>query len=217
MDDPRRIQEKKPSKSDYQREIRLSTYTILILSTLTTATYQLVKSGYSQLYFDWSDFPVYYHVISFFLCLILHDTYFYWSHRFMHLPKIFRFTHKGHHLSFTPSPWAILAFQPLEAVIQFGTFALIVFTIPLHPVIFGVYLMYDTIVNTAGHNGFELVPRWMAKNPLLKFGNTVTHHDLHHLDFTKNYGAFFNIWDRLMGTFSEELTHDARRSAPDKS
>lgn len=198
-----RIQPKIPSKKDMRREFKLSFISVIIFTACTFMAYQLVKNGYTRFYFDWFDYPIWYAVLSFFLCLIIHDTYFYWSHRFMHLPGIFKYFHLGHHRSLTPSPWASLAFQPLEAIVQFGTFLLIVIIIPLHPAVFLIYIVYDSLVNTAGHNGVELVPNFIAKNPILKFGNTVTHHDLHHIDFTKNYGAFFNIWDRIMGTFKE--------------
>jgi sterol desaturase/sphingolipid hydroxylase (fatty acid hydroxylase superfamily) len=33
--------------------------------------------------------------------------------------------------------------------------------------------------------------------------NTVTHHDAHHTNTQVNFGVFFNVWDRWMGTFSE--------------
>ncbi len=200
----KRIQAKKPTSKDLKREFRLSTWSVLIFAICSFITFQFVKEGYSSFYYDWNEYSTLYGIGSFFICLIAHDTYFYWSHRFMHWPPVFKYFHLGHHRSLTPSPWAILAFQPLEALIQFGTFALIIFLVPIHPVVFGIYLIYDSIVNTAGHNGFELVPRWFSKNKVLGLGNTVTHHDLHHIHFEKNFGAFFNIWDRLMGTFLDD-------------
>ncbi|MCR9251337.1 MAG: sterol desaturase family protein [bacterium] len=203
-----RIQNKKPKPKDLKREFRLSTWSVLIFSVGAFISWQFVKEGQSAFYYDWNEYPIYYAVLSFFICLIAHDTYFYWSHRFMHWPPVFKYFHLGHHRSLTPSPWAILAFQPLEAVIQFGTFALIIFLVPIHPVVFGIYVLYDSVVNTAGHNGFELVPKWFSKNKILGLGNTVTHHDLHHIHFDKNYGAFFNIWDRIMGTFLDDDASD---------
>lgn len=124
----------------------------------------------------------------------------------MHWKPIFKYFHIGHHRSLVPTPWASLAFQPLEAIVQFGTFVIVVLVVPVHPIVFTIYIIYDTIVNTAGHNGFELVPKWFAKSSILKFGNTVTHHELHHQDFNSNYGAFYNIWDRIMGTFRDDTS-----------
>lgn len=200
-----KIQPKTASNEDIKREILLSCSSILIFAIGATITLQFVLKGYSLLYYNWSEYPFYYHILSFFFCLLLHDTYFYWSHRFMHWKPIFKYFHKGHHRSMVPTAWASLAFQPLEAIVQLGTFILIIFVIPLHPIVFGIYIIYDTIVNTAGHNGYELVPKWFSKAPILKYGNTVGHHEYHHIDFKSNFGAFYNIWDRIMGTFKEDL------------
>jgi sterol desaturase/sphingolipid hydroxylase (fatty acid hydroxylase superfamily) len=38
------------------------------------------------------------------------------------------------------------------------------------------------------------------KTPLGWLINSVTHHAQHHEKFRANYGLYFNVWDRLMGT-----------------
>jgi sterol desaturase/sphingolipid hydroxylase (fatty acid hydroxylase superfamily) len=126
--------------------------------------------------------------VSFGLAMFLHDTYFYATHRLMHTRALFRLLHSCHHKSITPTPWAILSFQPLETIFQFGFFALLVLFVPMHPAVLLAYLFYDELVNAAGHSGHEFIP-------------AVTHHDLHHSKFHCNYGHYFNLWDRLMGTF----------------
>ena len=136
--------------------------------------------------------------------MILHDTWFYWTHRAMHLPGVFAWLHAGHHRSITPTPWAMLSFQPLETAPQFAFFALLILFAPMHPgALFG-YLILDGLVNAAGHCGHELVPRFLRENPRLRFVNAVVHHDLHHRRFQSNFGQYFNVWDRLMGTFLDD-------------
>lgn len=198
---------------DIEREVWLSIQTIFIFSFFSLGLLQLIKSGDSAIYYDFNEYSWWYAVLSFFLCLIAHDTYFYWTHRFMHWRPVFKYTHLGHHRSRTPSPWAILAFQPGEAVFQFIIFALLILFLPLHPIVFVLYLIYDTMANTAGHNGFELVPKWTSNYPILKFGSTVTHHDLHHIDVSKNFGSFFNFWDRIMNTYSDDLNVKAKKQS----
>jgi lathosterol oxidase len=68
-------------------------------------------------------------IVSLALMLLLHDAWFYWTHRLMHHPKIFRHVHLVHHRSINPSPWAAYSFHPIEAVIEAGIYLLIVFTI----------------------------------------------------------------------------------------
>jgi sterol desaturase/sphingolipid hydroxylase (fatty acid hydroxylase superfamily) len=122
----------------------------------------------------------------------------------MHSPRVFKYVHLGHHRSISPTPWSIYAFQPLEAVIQFTSISLIAIFVPLHPIALLAFLSYDTLINTAGHTGYELVPRAIAHWPFFRLFNTVTHHDDHHTNTRVNFGAFFNVWDRWMGTFQGE-------------
>jgi sterol desaturase/sphingolipid hydroxylase (fatty acid hydroxylase superfamily) len=51
-----------------------------------------------------------------------------------------------------------------------------------------------------GHCGYEIFPRWFLRTPLGWVLNSVTHHAQHHEKFQANYGLYFNVWDRLMGT-----------------
>ena len=59
-----------------------------------------------------------YWALSIVLMIFLHDTYFYWMHRLMHQPRLFKWIHLGHHKSTNPSPWAAYAFHPLEAIVE---------------------------------------------------------------------------------------------------
>jgi lathosterol oxidase len=200
-----RIQHRRPTQGQIWREVRMSLVSILIFAIGATALIELYKAGHTSIYLRFSEYPLWYLPVSFALCLIFHDTFFYWSHRFMHWQPVFKHTHAGHHRSISPTPWAIFAFQPAEAIIQFaGIMALVIF-LPLHPLALGLFLWWDTIVNTAGHTGFEMVPKWLGRSWLYAGFNTVTHHDTHHTNMKKNFGSFFNVWDRLMGTFQDDF------------
>jgi sterol desaturase/sphingolipid hydroxylase (fatty acid hydroxylase superfamily) len=66
-----------------------------------------------------------YFFISVAVMLVLHDAYFYWTHRAMHRPRLFKVFHRVHHLSTNPSQWAAFAFHPLEAVVEAGILVII--------------------------------------------------------------------------------------------
>ncbi len=197
----RRIQQRRPTRKQIQREVRLSLQTVLIWAVMATLLFQCYKSGATRVYLHFRDYPLWYLPLSVFLCFVVHDTYFYWTHRFMHWPPVFKYFHLAHHRSIAPTPWAIYAFEPLEAVMQFLGIYLIVFLLPLHPLSLLAFLAYDTEVNTAGHTGYEVLPRWLAQSSLYRGLNTVRHHDAHHTNPNVNFGSFFNVWDRWMGTF----------------
>jgi Delta7-sterol 5-desaturase len=196
-----RIQERRHTTADVRREITDSLISLLLFSFYSLLLYQAVKNGHSALYSNVKRYPLWWIPVSFGLAMFLHDTYFYASHRLMHSRALFRLLHSRHHKSITPTPWAILSFQPLETILQFGFFALLVLFVPMHPAVLLAYVFYDELVNAAGHSGHEFIPDKMQSHWLLRYSNAVTHHDLHHSKFHCNYGHYFNFWDRLMGTF----------------
>jgi lathosterol oxidase len=204
------IQERRPTPDQIRREIKLSVQTVAIFAVGATILLELYKAGMTSIYRPFYAYPLYF-PISIVLSALIHDTYFYWTHRFMHWQPVFKYIHVGHHKSVSPTPWAIYAFQPLEAVIQFLGIMLLVILLPLSPFALFVFLCYDSFVNTAGHTGYEIVPKWISQNRFLAGFNTVTHHDSHHTNMRVNFGSFFNVWDRIMGTFQD----DAVQTRPD--
>src|SRR5262249_34093885 len=128
------------------------------------------------------------------------DTYFYWTHRAMHHKRLYRVFHCTHHLSIDPTPWAAYAFSPWEAVVQAGIAPVIIFTLPVHPSALRLFMIWQISFSVLGHCGYEVFPRWFLKTPLGYVLNTVTHHEMHHENLRGNYGLYFNVWDRLMGT-----------------
>ncbi|MDZ4287696.1 MAG: sterol desaturase family protein, partial [Prosthecobacter sp.] len=71
---------------------------------------------------------------------------------------------------------------------------------PMHPYAFGLFMIWQIVYNIAGHSGYEFHPSWIMKTPLRFLANTPTNHIMHHETLRGNYGLYFNIWDRLMGT-----------------
>ncbi|MBA4056631.1 MAG: hypothetical protein C0490_18095 [Marivirga sp.] len=174
--------------------------TVVIFSLVGFGLYLGINAGLTPVYKNISDFGVFYLVFSFVLTLLFHDFYFYWTHRFMHHKKIFKYVHRIHHESTNPSPWAAYAFHPWEALIQALVFPIMVFTLPLHPIIMSLFLLYMIVRNVIGHLGFEIFPKGWTKNKWLNWTTAVTHHNIHHERFNTNYGLYFSWWDRWMKT-----------------
>jgi sterol desaturase/sphingolipid hydroxylase (fatty acid hydroxylase superfamily) len=133
--------------------------------------------------------------------VIAHDAYFYWAHRLMHHPKLFKTFHRPHHRSITPTPWAAYSFAIPEAVVMFMFVPIWQFFVPTPGWVMFVWLNFQIIRNAMGHAGFEFFPRWWLATPLTSWINTTVHHDLHHAgSFNHNYGLYFTWWDKMMGT-----------------
>jgi len=174
--------------------------TVFIFAVIGFCLLSMKNAGYTLIYNNLSEWGWAWFVVSLALMLVLHDAYFYWTHRLMHHPKIFRHVHLVHHSSTNPSPWAAYSFHPLEAVIEAGIFVFIVFTIPAHGLALFFFLIYMIIRNVLGHLGIEFLPKNFLKNPWFNWHTTTTHHDLHHKHFDHNYGLYFTWWDKWLGT-----------------
>src|SRR3546814_1568014 len=62
-----------------------------------------------------SDYPLWWWPCSVLLYLLIHDTWFYWTHRWMHRPALFRRCHAVHHQSRPPTAWTAMSFHPWES------------------------------------------------------------------------------------------------------
>lgn len=194
------IQRRLPKWSSKVREFMYSLSTVTIFATNGIFIYWLKENQYTLIYTEIAEYGMVWLGVSFVLMLLLHDAYFYWTHRWMHQPAIFKYVHKVHHLSTNPSPWAAYSFHPLEALVQTGIYYIIIFTVPSHPLALFSFLIYMIARNVLGHLGFELFPKGFVKSKWFNWHTTTTHHDLHHKDFNANYGLYFSWWDRWCNT-----------------
>ncbi len=197
---PRRVSRVDPTGRQIGREIWLSTRSIFVFGLITVAVVAAAKAGWTRLYLRIDSFGWVWFVCSILLMVVLHDTYFYWTHRLMHHRKLFRIFHRTHHLSMSPTPWAAYAFSVPEAFLQAGIGPLIVFTMPTHPAAFGLFMMWQITFNVLGHCGYEIFPSCFIRSSAGHVLNSVTHHALHHEKPLANFGLYFNVWDRWMGT-----------------
>jgi len=198
----KKIQIKFPKAGDYQRELVYSLLTIIFFGVVGVLTFRSPLSEYNQIYYGFSEMPIWYYILCFPLMLIIHDTYFYWMHRALHHPVLFKATHLVHHKSTNPSPWAAYAFHPFEAVLEAAILPILAFILPLHISAFGLFFLFSIMYNVYGHSGFEWYPKNFNRHWFGKWINTSVHHNLHHKDFDNSYGLYFTFWDRLMGTMS---------------
>lgn len=168
----------------------------------------LTKVGYFDGYpeingvFGWAYFG-----FSLVLMLFLHDTYFYWTHKTMHDPKLFKHAHKTHHLSRDINPLTSVAFHPIEAFINGSWWVIPSLVIPFSPLAFLIFGIFESFHTVYQHLGYELFPRGFTRHWLGKHFATSTHHNLHHQKVGGNYGLYLTFWDRVMGTEFQDY-HD---------
>jgi lathosterol oxidase len=206
-----KIQRKDAVVEDFKREIIHSMQTTAVLALIAiTVLYTPIKS-YTRIYDNLSEFPLWWVGVSLLISLIIHDTYFYWMHRLLHHKKLFKFTHLLHHRSTNPSPFTSYSFHIIEAFTEGAILFIIVFLIPVHSLTILLFTVTSFTINVYGHLGYEIAPKWFRHTFLFEILNTSVHHNLHHSKFKGNYGLYFRVWDRLMGTEHKDYVRDYDR------
>ena len=135
--------------------------------------------------------------------LVIEDAVFYWTHRAMHHPLLFRHVHALHHESHDPTPFTAFAFHPAEAVVQALnglTIAATLLVLPWHPVALGIFGLCQIAFNVIGHLGYEIYPAEWNRWPVLRWKTPGLHHYLHHQTVGCNYALYFRWWDKWCGT-----------------
>jgi Delta7-sterol 5-desaturase len=135
--------------------------------------------------------------------LVIDDAVFYWTHRAMHHPLLFRPIHALHHESHDPTPFTAFAFHPAEAVVQALNglaIAAALLVLPWHPVALGIFGFCQIAFNVIGHLGYELYPAGWNRWPILRWKTPGLHHYLHHQMIGGNYALYFRWWDIWCGT-----------------
>ncbi|QZD91517.1 sterol desaturase family protein [Qipengyuania xiapuensis] len=158
------------------------------------------EHGWTRIYTQWDAMPLWYLPLAPLIYLVLHDTWFYWTHRLMHRPAWFRAMHAVHHASRPPTAWAAMSFHPWEAITGAIVIPVLVFLVPIHVSMLGLVLLVMTIMGVTNHMGWEMFPRALVHSRLGGWLITASHHQRHHEEYRCNYGLYFRFWDRLCGT-----------------
>jgi lathosterol oxidase len=183
-----------------RREIAYSACTVYLFSLVGAGVWFGGRAGIFRIYDGVARHGWAYFAFSVAFLVVAQDAYFYWTHRAMHHPRLFRWMHRVHHMSVDPSPFSAYAFAPAEALVHAAFVPLMALWMPLHQAAIGLFLGFMMVRNVLGHLGLELFPRWFARSRWTRWSTTTTHHTLHHRRVSSNYGLYFTWWDRAMGT-----------------
>lgn len=156
--------------------------------------------GWTRIYTDAHAYPLWWWPLSIATYLLAHDGWFYWTHRAMHAPRLFRAMHAVHHASRPPTAWAAMSFHPVEAVTGAVVIPALVFLVPVHVAVLGLLLTIMTVMGITNHMGWELFPRRLVHSRIGHWLITASHHHRHHESYQCNYGLYFRFWDHVCGT-----------------
>lgn len=129
----------------------------------------------------------------------IHEVYFFFLHRAIHWPPLYRWVHSVHHNSINPSPWSSLSMHPVEGFLYHAE-ALLHLLIPSNPVCAYFTLHGAGFGAVNGHLGFETFE--LTESRTLESHAYV--HYLHHKYFEVNYGGDGLVpLDKLFGTWHD--------------
>ncbi|KAH8600788.1 hypothetical protein B0O99DRAFT_609477 [Bisporella sp. PMI_857] len=188
-------------KNQIRMEIKQAVDAMPWIAVLTTPFFFAEVRGYSKLYdasadgpgtwYDWFQFPLF---------LIFTDFCIYFIHRGLHHPSIYKHLHKAHHKWIMPSPYASVAFHPVDGFSQSLPYHLFPFIFPLQKFAYLALFVFVQLWTVMIHDG-----EYVAKSEII---NGAACHTMHHLYFNYNYGQYTTLWDRLLGSYrqpNEEL------------
>jgi sterol desaturase/sphingolipid hydroxylase (fatty acid hydroxylase superfamily) len=120
-------------------------------------------------------------------CAVITDTSFYWMHRTLHRPWWFARVHRQHHdFRYVRA----LSSEDGHTVEDLGNFVcsfLGPVIVGAHPATVMLWLVVRVLETVDAHSGYALTP-------------SASRHAYHHEFNRGNFGAFFSLWDRLLGT-----------------
>ncbi len=166
------------------------------LTAFQVVTMWLMANGYAPTITLASN-PLWF-VLALILLPIWSAFHFYWVHRLLHVPFLYRKVHSLHHRNVNIGPWSGLSMHPVEHLIFFSA-ALIHFVIPAHPLHILFHLQHQALTAASSHTGYEnLLIRDRRRLALGTF-----HHQMHHRYFEVNYGNLEMPWDKWFGSFHD--------------
>lgn len=165
-----------------------------------------MANGYAPV-LAWTDSPAWF-VALFVLTPVWISFHFYWIHRLIHWPPLYRRVHALHHRNTNVGPWSGLSMHPAEHLIFFSSI-LVHFVLAAHPVHILFHMQHQALTAATSHTGYEGL--LVADRNRLALGTF--HHQMHHRYFECNYGNLEMPWDKWFGSFHDgtEASHEKFR------
>jgi Delta7-sterol 5-desaturase len=186
----------RPTWDTIKNQIQLSQASLTIYTLLPVIDEVLIESGYTKVYHtihEIGGWPS--HIATMLLYFACVEIGIYWMHRTLHTNKfLYKHVHLKHHQyksAETLTPWASIAFHPLDGMLQASPYVFMLPFVPCHYLTHFGLLFFTAIWATYIHDAmdFNVDPVMGSK-----------YHTVHHTHYIYNYGQVFIFCDWFWGT-----------------
>ncbi len=133
-------------------------------------------------------------------------------HRGLHEVRwLYKWLHWDHHIYNNEgemSPFAGLAFHPLDGMLQASPYIVGMFLMPVHFWTHQAFLFFTGVWTTSIHDAIV-----GHSDPIM--GSK--YHTYHHTSYKDNYGQFFVFMDWIHGTLTDPVAKKAQKAEKNKS
>ncbi|XP_072980912.1 delta(7)-sterol-C5(6)-desaturase-like [Typha angustifolia] len=165
---------------------------------LPTLSEYMVESGWTRCFSSITEISWAAYIIYLVLYLVIVEFGIYWMHRELHdIKPLYKHLHATHHIynkQNTLSPFAGLAFHPLDGILQAVPHVIALFLVPTH-FMTHILLLFCEAVWTANIHDCIHGKLW----PVMGAG----YHTIHHTTYRHNYGHYTVWMDWIFGTLRD--------------
>ncbi|KAK1320647.1 hypothetical protein QJS10_CPA03g00563 [Acorus calamus] len=187
-----------PSKQAMSLQIMVAMKAMPWYCALPTVTEVMVERGWTKCFSSIHEvgWPSYLFYLTIYMVLVEFGIY--WMHRELHdIKPLYKYLHSTHHIynkQNTLSPFAGLAFHPLDGILQAVPHVICLFILPTH-FMTHLLLLFCEAVWTANIHDCIHGKIWLVMG--------AGYHTIHHTTYKHNYGHY-TIWmDWMFGTLRD--------------
>ncbi|CAM6102509.1 unnamed protein product [Calypogeia fissa] len=170
------------------------------LTALPSFAEYMVEKGWTLCYVEIQEVGFVSYVAHIGAYLLFSEFWVYWFHRWLHTPLLYKYMHHTHHFYWKPttvSPFAGLAFNPLDGILQASPLVFALYFIPMHFQTYYILFFLEEIWSANIHDTID-----GGIYGILGAG----YHNYHHTHYNYNYGHLTILMDWLFGTLIDPKT-----------
>ena len=195
-----------PTMKAMVEQMKVAFLAMPLYAGLPALTEAVVERGWTLSYARIEDVGLAKYCIYFVMYMTSVEFFVYWQHRLLHdIRPGYKYLHHIHHIynkEHSLSPFAGLAFHPIDGILQAIPYSWTLLFVPMHFLTHELLLFATAVWTTNIHDCIHV-----RMDPIMGAG----YHTIHHTTYKHNYGHYFMYMDKLMGTLVTPEEYEASR------